>query len=33
MARAGAEDAAIPIMRLEVETIASSDPSTAARSH
>src|ERR1700730_14172794 len=28
-----AEEAATPIMRLETDTIASSDPSTAARSH
>jgi len=28
-----ADDAATPIMRLAVDTIASSDPSTAARSH
>jgi len=29
----GAEDAATPIIRLAVETMASSDPRTAARSH
>jgi hypothetical protein len=28
-----AEDAKTPIMRLAVDTIASSDPSTAARNH
>src|SRR6185295_12771810 len=28
-----AEDAATPIIRLEIETIASSEPSTAARNH
>ena len=33
MAPLGAEDAATPIIRLAVETIASSDPRTAARSH
>ena len=31
MASFGAEEAATPIMRLAVDTIASSDPSTAAR--
>ena len=33
MATFEAEDAATPIMRLEVETMASLDPRTAARSH
>src|ERR1051325_5214372 len=33
MASVEAEDAATPIMRLAVDTIASSDPSNAARSH
>jgi hypothetical protein len=33
MASFEAEDAATRIMRLAVDTIASSDPSTAARSH
>ena len=32
-ARAGASDAATPTIRLAVETMASFDPSTAARSH
>jgi len=29
----GAEDAAIPIIRLDIDTIASSAPKTAARNH
>src|SRR5579863_10035588 len=33
MAPVDAEDAATPIIRLAVETMASSDPSTAARNH